>query len=165
MANLATGAALYALVLLLTCAGIDGKEECTDISITSCDACLQSVSCLWCASTTTCMDYPKAHVIPRSNECALANANWGVCGVSFQVLIIIMAVLAGVLLILLILCCCCCCRRCCRKKVSVDLQTANKKNEEKLKMKDTKRNERSAMREETRKKYGLGNDNPYEKFN
>lgn len=166
MVHLAMGAALPALLLLLSCAaGLNGNEECTNTSIKSCNDCLKRVSCLWCDATTECMDYPKGHVLPYSNECALSEARWGVCGVTFQILIIIMAVVAGILLIALIICCCCCCRCCCRVKDSVDLHKPNKNKEEKLNMKDTKKNERSVMREEMRKKYGLGNDNPYEKFN
>uniref|UniRef100_A0A8C4SVI7 Pituitary tumor-transforming gene 1 protein-interacting protein-like n=1 Tax=Erpetoichthys calabaricus TaxID=27687 RepID=A0A8C4SVI7_ERPCA len=88
-----------------------GTSPCAVHTGSSCEECLTNVSCLWCSSNNTCVDYPVRTLIPSTSICPLSKARWGVCWVNFEALIIAMAVVGGIILLSVIVCCyCCCCR-------------------------------------------------------
>uniref|UniRef100_UPI00398F0D74 pituitary tumor-transforming gene 1 protein-interacting protein-like n=1 Tax=Pristiophorus japonicus TaxID=55135 RepID=UPI00398F0D74 len=93
--------------------------DCSDLTNTSCEECLENVNCLWCFVDQRCMKYPIQSIIPPSSTCPLYQARWGVCWVNFESLIIAMSIVGGLVLFLMC-CCCCCCKKkiccCCRKK-------------------------------------------------
>ncbi|XP_009989715.1 PREDICTED: pituitary tumor-transforming gene 1 protein-interacting protein-like, partial [Tauraco erythrolophus] len=87
---------------------------CSEFSRRSCEECLKNVSCLWCYTNNTCIDYPVRSILPPSSLCSLSNARWGVCWINFEALIIAIAVVAGLILVSLAVCCCYCCY--CRRR-------------------------------------------------
>ncbi|XP_068428749.1 PTTG1 interacting protein b [Clinocottus analis] len=133
-------------------------------SNTSCDECLQNVTCLWCTPTKQCMDYPVKNILPPSSVCPLNDARWGMCWVNFQILIITMSVLGGVIIIGILVCCCCCCKceRIGNKKedAKVERQTRARKSRQ-----NAKRTEMQLRHDEIRQKYGMAKDNPYARMN
>uniref|UniRef100_A0A8C3NCN3 PTTG1 interacting protein n=1 Tax=Geospiza parvula TaxID=87175 RepID=A0A8C3NCN3_GEOPR len=107
---------LCALALALLPAAVAAQEvagDCRQYTNRSCEECLKNVTCLWCASSRRCMEYPVRRILPPADLCELRSARWGVCWVNFEALIIAMSVVGGTLLIMLGVCCCCCC---CKKK-------------------------------------------------
>ncbi|KAG7469835.1 hypothetical protein MATL_G00133000 [Megalops atlanticus] len=141
------------------------RKSCKDLG-SSCEECLGNVSCLWCQTNGTCMDYPVRHVLPPSSVCPLSQARWGVCWVNFEALIIAMAVVGGTLLLSITVCCCCCC---CRKRPAGpdrDEERFTRRQEERRQRYEDRKAERRARHDEIRKKYGLipDSDHPYSKF-
>ncbi|KAL4617158.1 pituitary tumor-transforming gene 1 protein-interacting protein-like [Arapaima gigas] len=140
------------------------QKQCNTFS--SCETCLQNVSCLWCNTNSTCLDYPVRHLLPPSSMCQLSQARWGVCWVNFEALIIAMAVVGGTILLSIVVCCCCCC--CKRRKSGLDREEERyaQRREEIRKRSETRKAERKARHDEIRKKYGLipDADHPYSKF-
>ncbi|KAG9476378.1 hypothetical protein GDO78_003104 [Eleutherodactylus coqui] len=145
-------------------------RPCSFYSGNSCENCLKNVSCLWCITNSTCLEYPVRSILPPSSLCAMSAARWGACWINFEALIIAMAVVAGVLLLTIIVCCCYCCY--CRKSSSSRLRLeAEEENlireREKRRQESLQRkNERTVKHNEIRKKYGLlqDMDHPYSKF-
>ncbi|XP_042282643.1 pituitary tumor-transforming gene 1 protein-interacting protein-like [Thunnus albacares] len=137
--------------------------SCALRSNTSCNECLQNVTCLWCIPTKQCIDYPVRNILPRKSLCPLNDARWGLCWVNFQILIITMSVLAGIVFIAILVCCCCCCK--CerignkRQDAEVERQTRARKSRQKV-----KRKEMQLRHDEIRQKYGLAKDNPYSRM-
>ncbi|KAJ8354175.1 hypothetical protein SKAU_G00217420 [Synaphobranchus kaupii] len=135
-------------------------------SATTCDKCLENVSCLWCQTNGTCMDYPVRRVLPPASLCPLSQARWGVCWVNFEALIIAMAVVGGTILLSITVCCCCCC---CRNRPAGpdrDEERFARRREEVKQRSDDRKAERRARHDDIRKKYGLipDSDHPYSKF-
>ncbi|XP_078673846.1 uncharacterized protein LOC144912447 [Branchiostoma floridae x Branchiostoma belcheri] len=90
----------------------DGEEDECSSRKSSCDECIKNVKCYFCLKDKSCRLYPVCAVLPTA-ECPLAQVRWGPsCDVSFEVLVIAVAVVSGVLVLAL---CCCCCYCCCRK--------------------------------------------------
>ncbi|XP_072010385.1 pituitary tumor-transforming gene 1 protein-interacting protein-like isoform X1 [Engystomops pustulosus] len=145
-------------------------RPCSFYSGKSCEECLRNVSCLWCLTNNTCLEYPVRSILPPPSLCAMSAARWGACWINFEALIIAMAVVAGVMLLAVIICCCYCCY--CRKSSSSRLRLeAEEENlireREKRKQESLQRkNERTIKHNEIRKKYGLlqDMDHPYSKF-
>ncbi|XP_075443511.1 pituitary tumor-transforming gene 1 protein-interacting protein-like [Ascaphus truei] len=143
-------------------------RPCNFFSGRSCEECLGNVSCLWCNTNNTCLDYPVRSILPPSSLCVMSQARWGACWINFEALIIAMSVVAGVILLGITVCCCycCCCRKTSRVRVEAEEQhlavEREKRNEDLLKRK----NERVVKHNEIRKKYGLlqDMDHPYSKF-
>ncbi|NXU57458.1 PTTG protein, partial [Turnix velox] len=135
--------------------------ECHQYTNKSCEECLKNVTCLWCASSGRCVEYPVRRVLPRSDLCELRNARWGVCWVNFEALIIAMSVVGGTILITLGVCCCCCC---CKKKnkkqalLSVrpdkDEERAARERERRRVRQEERRAEMKSRHDEIRRKYG-----------
>ncbi|XP_064534234.1 pituitary tumor-transforming gene 1 protein-interacting protein-like isoform X2 [Pseudopipra pipra] len=140
---------------------------CSAFSQKSCDECLKNVSCLWCYTNNTCIDYPVRSILPPSSLCSLSNARWGVCWINFEALIIAIAVVAGLILVSVAVCCCYCCycRRRSRRPDEEEEQLARKREERRLQSLQRK-HERKLKHDEIRKKYGLlqDSDNPYSRF-
>ncbi|XP_047456601.1 PTTG1 interacting protein b [Mugil cephalus] len=140
-----------------------GPVPCALRSNTSCDECLQNVTCLWCIPTQQCIDYPVRNILPSNSVCPLSDARWGLCWVNFQILIITASVLAGVIIIALLVCCCCCCKceRIGNKKEDekVERQTRARKARQKA-----RRTEMQLRHDEIRQKYGVAKDNPYSRM-
>ncbi|NXG47389.1 PTTG protein, partial [Psilopogon haemacephalus] len=142
---------------------------CWELSRSSCEECLQNVSCLWCSTNETCVHYPVRSVLPPAFLCSLSSARWGTCWMNFEALIAAVAVVAGLLLVSAAACCCYCCYcRRCAKSSSPDEdeeRLAQKREERRLQALERKR-QRRAKHEEIRKKYGLlqDSDNPYSRF-
>uniref|UniRef100_A0A803YBA1 PSI domain-containing protein n=1 Tax=Meleagris gallopavo TaxID=9103 RepID=A0A803YBA1_MELGA len=140
---------------------------CSEFSQRSCEECLKNVSCLWCFTNNTCIDYPVRSILPPSSLCSLSNARWGVCWINFEALIIAIAVVAGIILVSIAVCCCYCCY--CRKRFKSrpdeEEQLARKKEKRRLQSLQRKR-DRKQKHDEIRKKYGLlqESDNPYSRF-
>ncbi|XP_048880962.1 pituitary tumor-transforming gene 1 protein-interacting protein [Brienomyrus brachyistius] len=137
------------------------------IVASTCEKCLENVSCLWCNTNSSCLDYPVRHILPPSSLCQLSQARWGVCWVNFEALIIAMAVVGGTILLSIIVCCCCCC--CCRRGQSGpdrDDERLARRREEIRQKSENRKAERRARHDEIRKKYGLipDSDHPYSKF-
>ncbi|NXS48012.1 PTTG protein, partial [Balaeniceps rex] len=91
--------------------------DCHQYTNKSCEECLKNVTCLWCASSGRCVEYPVQRVLPPANLCELRSARWGACWVNFEALIIAMSVVGGTILIMLGVCCCCCCKKKSKKQV------------------------------------------------
>ncbi|XP_010710891.1 pituitary tumor-transforming gene 1 protein-interacting protein-like isoform X1 [Meleagris gallopavo] len=170
--------ALLGLVLFWSCAGMAEAlrvtatppapaHACSEFSQRSCEECLKNVSCLWCFTNNTCIDYPVRSILPPSSLCSLSNARWGVCWINFEALIIAIAVVAGIILVSIAVCCCYCCY--CRKRFKSrpdeEEQLARKKEKRRLQSLQRKR-DRKQKHDEIRKKYGLlqESDNPYSRF-
>ncbi|XP_047933454.2 pituitary tumor-transforming gene 1 protein-interacting protein-like isoform X2 [Anser cygnoides] len=168
---------LPALALAWGCAGTAAAffptatppvQACSEFSHRSCEECLKNVSCLWCYTNNTCIDYPVRSILPSSSLCSLSNARWGVCWINFEALIIAIAVIAGLILVSIAVCCCYCCY--CRKRSKSrrddeEEQLARKREERRLQSLQ-RRHERKQKHDEIRKKYGLlqDSDNPYSRF-
>ncbi|XP_050167519.1 pituitary tumor-transforming gene 1 protein-interacting protein-like [Myiozetetes cayanensis] len=141
---------------------------CSEFSQKSCDECLKNVSCLWCYTNNTCIDYPVRSILPPSSLCSLSNARWGVCWINFEALIIAMAVVAGLILVSVTVCCCYCCycRRRSRSRPDEEEEQLARKREERRLQSLQRKHERKLKHDEIRKKYGLlqDSDNPYSRF-
>ncbi|XP_054047338.1 pituitary tumor-transforming gene 1 protein-interacting protein-like isoform X3 [Rissa tridactyla] len=142
-------------------------QACSEFSQRSCEECLKNVSCLWCYTNNTCVDYPVRSILPPSSLCSLSNARWGVCWINFEALIIAIAVVAGLILVSIAVCCCYCCyrRRHSRRPDEEEERLARKREERRLQSLQRK-HERKMKHDEIRKKYGLlqDSDNPYSRF-
>lgn len=134
-------------------------------SKTNCNDCVsvEGAKCYFCYSNATGMEscrlYPAEKVFPRSEECALSQARWGVCWVNFEALIISMSVIAGVLLISVITAIyCCCCRS--RKSGVVDSTSIKweRETQERERRHADRRVEREAKMDQIRQKYGLNRE-------
>ncbi|KFP94083.1 Pituitary tumor-transforming gene 1 protein-interacting protein, partial [Haliaeetus albicilla] len=134
--------------------------DCHQYTNRSCEECLKNVTCLWCASSGRCMEYPIRRVLPPADLCELRSARWGVCWVNFEALIIAMSVVGGVILIMLGVCCCCCCR--CKKKskkqvlegLDKDDERAAREREKRRVRQEERRAEMKSRHDEIRRKYG-----------
>ncbi|XP_055659777.1 pituitary tumor-transforming gene 1 protein-interacting protein-like [Falco peregrinus] len=143
-------------------------RACSEFSQRSCEECLKNVSCLWCYTNNTCIDYPVRSILPPSSLCSLSNARWGVCWINFEALIIAIAVVAGLILVSVAVCCCYCCycRRRSRSKPDEEEEWLARKKEERRLQSLQRKHERKLKHDEIRKKYGLlqDSDNPYSRF-
>ncbi|XP_050747438.1 pituitary tumor-transforming gene 1 protein-interacting protein-like isoform X1 [Gymnogyps californianus] len=143
-------------------------QACSEFSHTSCEECLKNVSCLWCYTNKTCIDYPVRSILPPSSLCSLSNARWGVCWINFEALIIAIAVVAGLILVSIAVCCCYCCycRRRSRSRPDEEEERLARKREERRLQSLQRKHERKLKHDEIRKKYGLlqDSDNPYSRF-
>ncbi|KAL4609025.1 pituitary tumor-transforming gene 1 protein-interacting protein-like [Arapaima gigas] len=136
---------------------------CAQKSNTTCEECLKNVSCLWCKTTKKCEEYPVRTILPSRSLCPLAEAQWGLCWVNFQALIITMAVVGGVIIIAICICCFCCCK--CKKSGPKTTETKMEMQDEMRKARQAERRAEMKMRhDEIRRKYGLTKENPYSKF-
>uniref|UniRef100_A0AAQ4S2D4 PSI domain-containing protein n=1 Tax=Gasterosteus aculeatus aculeatus TaxID=481459 RepID=A0AAQ4S2D4_GASAC len=162
-------ASLFVLAFVLTTTKAQtptsspAPTPCALRSNTSCAECLRNVTCLWCAPSKQCIDYPVRNILPPSSVCPLNDARWGLCWVNFQILIITMSVLGGVFVIAILVCCCCCCK--CerigkREDAKVERQTRARKSRQ-----NVKRTEMQLRHDEIRQKYGIAKDNPYARMN
>ncbi|KAM6305201.1 pituitary tumor-transforming gene 1 protein-interacting protein [Aegotheles albertisi] len=168
--------AALALALLPAAAPQDPAGECHQYTNRSCEECLKNVTCLWCASSGRCMEYPIRRVLPPASLCELRSARWGVCWVNFEALIIAMSVVGGTILITLGGCCCwCCCKKKSKKQVSEgflvflepdkDDERAAREREKRRVRQEERRAEMKSRHDEIRRKYGLfKEENPYAKF-
>ncbi|XP_067335025.1 PTTG1 interacting protein a [Channa argus] len=130
---------------------------------TSCEQCLQNVTCLWCITTKTCLTYPVKTILPPHALCPLNNARWGLCWINFQTLIITFAVIGGVIIIAFLVCLFCCCK--CENCRSKSFESKVQRQTDKLKTKqDERRAEMKQRHDEIRKKYGLSGQNQYSRF-
>ncbi|KAM6102597.1 PTTG1IP family member 2 isoform 4-T4 [Theristicus caerulescens] len=73
------GCGRMGLALLPATAPPAPAQACSEFSQRSCEECLKNVSCLWCYTNNTCIDYPVRSILPPSSLCSLSNARWGVC--------------------------------------------------------------------------------------
>ncbi|NXU20880.1 PTTG protein, partial [Pardalotus punctatus] len=132
--------------------------DCHQYTNRSCEECLKNVTCLWCASSGRCMEYPVRRILPPANLCELRSARWGVCWVNFEALIIAMSVVGGTLLIMLgVCCCCCCCKKKSKKQVSgpdKDDERAAREREKRRVRQEERRAEMKSRHDEIRRKYG-----------
>ncbi|XP_005001050.1 pituitary tumor-transforming gene 1 protein-interacting protein isoform X1 [Cavia porcellus] len=159
------GAALLLLLILATAPEPTGAAGCAQNTNTSCEACLKNVSCLWCNTNKTCMDYPVRKILPPASLCKLSSARWGICWVNFEALIITMSVLGGSLILGVTVACCCCCRRKRSRKPDKRDERAMREQEERRVRQEERRAEMKTRHDEIRRKYGLFKEkNPYEKF-
>ncbi|NXQ27730.1 PTTG protein, partial [Alaudala cheleensis] len=139
--------------------------DCRQYTNRSCEECLKNVTCLWCASSRRCMEYPVRRILPPADLCELSSARWGVCWVNFEALIIAMSVVGGTLLIMLgVCCCCCCCKKKSKKQVSKgaflparpdkDDERAAREREKRRVRQEERRAEMKSRHDEIRRKYG-----------
>uniref|UniRef100_A0A8C4V7K3 Pituitary tumor-transforming gene 1 protein-interacting protein n=1 Tax=Falco tinnunculus TaxID=100819 RepID=A0A8C4V7K3_FALTI len=130
-------------------------QACSEFSQRSCEECLKNVSCLWCYTNNTCIDYPVRSILPPSSLCSLSNARWGVCWINFEALIIAIAVVAGLILVSVAVCCCYCCycRRRSRSKPDEEEEWLARKKEERRLQSLQRKHERKLKHDEIRKKY------------
>ncbi|XP_064419560.1 pituitary tumor-transforming gene 1 protein-interacting protein-like isoform X2 [Latimeria chalumnae] len=130
------------------------KAACSSHSNTSCEQCLQNVSCLWCKMDQKCVDYPVRNILPSRSLCQLSSARWGVCWVNFEALIIGICVVGGIIILSIVVCCCCCC---CKKKrtrgPSKEEEKAVRDREQRKVKQEERRAEMKARHDEIRKKY------------
>ncbi|XP_053324047.1 pituitary tumor-transforming gene 1 protein-interacting protein-like [Spea bombifrons] len=144
------------------------STPCSVFSGKSCEECLRNVSCLWCITNNTCLEYPVRTILPPSSICAMSDARWGACWINFEALIIAMSVILGVILLTITLCCCYCCY--CRKSSSsrFDAEEENLIREREKRQQESlqRKVERTIKHNEIRKKYGLlqDTDHPYSKY-
>ncbi|XP_026699101.1 pituitary tumor-transforming gene 1 protein-interacting protein-like [Athene cunicularia] len=150
--------------------GLEGEAgaACSEFSQRSCEECLKNVSCLWCYTNNTCIDYPVRSILPSSSLCSLSNARWGVCWINFEALIIAIAVVAGLILLSVAVCCCYCCycRRRSRSSTDEEEERLAQKREEQRLQSLQRKHERKQKHDKICKKYGLrqDSDNPYSRF-
>ncbi|NXR63100.1 PTTG protein, partial [Rhadina sibilatrix] len=132
--------------------------DCRQYTNRSCEECLKNVTCLWCASSRSCMEYPVRRILPPADLCELRSARWGVCWVNFEALIIAMSVVGGTLLIMLgVCCCCCCCKKKSKKQVlgpDKDDERAARERERRRVRQEERRAEMKSRHDEIRRKYG-----------
>ncbi|XP_028995934.1 PTTG1 interacting protein a [Betta splendens] len=139
------------------------SQGCESFNGTSCEQCLQNVSCLWCIPSKTCMTYPVRTILPPSSVCKLNDARWGLCWMNFQILIITLSVIGGVLIIAFFVCLFCCCK--CENCGNTSFEAKMMRQASKTKAKQEERKAEMKQRhEEIRKKYGLSGPNPYARF-
>ncbi|NXT84433.1 PTTG protein, partial [Zapornia atra] len=123
----------------------------------SCEECLKNVTCLWCASSGRCVEYPVRRILPPTDLCELSSARWGVCWVNFEALIIAMSVVGGTALITLGVCCCCCCKKKSQKQVlgpDKEDERAARERERRRVRQEERRAEMKSRHDEIRRKYG-----------
>ncbi|KAJ1100950.1 hypothetical protein NDU88_006025 [Pleurodeles waltl] len=162
--------------LLLLCLGYGSttatpptSQPCSHFSGSSCEQCLKNVTCLWCITNKTCMDYPSRNILPPSSMCSLSDARWCVCWLNFEAFIITIAVLAGLLLLCITVCCCYCCA-CCKKRsmgrLSAEEERLASEREERRVQALKRKSERKVKADDIRKKYGLlpDSEHPYSRF-
>ncbi|NXN31900.1 PTTG protein, partial [Nycticryphes semicollaris] len=133
--------------------------DCRQYTNKSCEECLKNVTCLWCASSRRCVEYPIRRVLPPADLCELRSARWGVCWVNFEALIIAMSVVGGTILIMLgVCCCCCCCKKKSKKQVlegpDKDEERAAREREKRRVRQEERRAEMKSRHDEIRRKYG-----------
>ncbi|NXY08215.1 PTTG protein, partial [Pteruthius melanotis] len=133
--------------------------DCQQYTNRSCEECLKNVTCLWCASSRRCMEYPVRRILPPADLCELRSARWGVCWVNFEALIIAMSVVGGTLLIMVgVCCCCCCCKEKSKRQVSEgpdkDDERAAREREKRRVRQEERRAEMKSRHDEIRRKYG-----------
>ncbi|KFP06305.1 Pituitary tumor-transforming gene 1 protein-interacting protein, partial [Calypte anna] len=133
--------------------------NCYQYTNRSCEECLKNVTCLWCASSRKCMEYPVRRVLPPAALCELRSARWGLCWVNFEALIIAMSVVGGTILMVLGVCCCCCCCKTRTKKQVLegpdkDEERAAREREKRRVRQEERRAEMKSRHEEIRRKYG-----------
>ncbi|KFZ59649.1 Pituitary tumor-transforming gene 1 protein-interacting protein, partial [Antrostomus carolinensis] len=134
--------------------------DCHQYTNRTCEECLKNVTCLWCASSSRCVEYPVRRVLPPADLCELHSARWGVCWVNFEALIIAMSVVGGTILIMLGVCCCCCCKKKSKKQVSEgpdkDDERAAREREKRRgrQEQEERRAEMKSRHDEIRRKYG-----------
>ncbi|XP_029444695.1 pituitary tumor-transforming gene 1 protein-interacting protein-like [Rhinatrema bivittatum] len=143
------------------------QQPCSHFTSKTCEQCLSNVSCLWCNTNKTCMDYPVRSIFPSSSLCSLSDARWGFCWMNFEAFLITISVLAGILLLSFSICCCYCCY--CRKqsrRLGEEEERFIAERDERRLQALKRKNERKAKHDEIRKKYGLLQDleHPYSKF-
>ncbi|XP_053117571.1 pituitary tumor-transforming gene 1 protein-interacting protein-like isoform X2 [Hemicordylus capensis] len=134
----------------MPCAAFTGK---------TCEECLKNTSCLWCATNSTCADYPVGKLFPTSSVCEFPKAYWAVCWVSFEAMIISMGVVAGILLLLIVCCCCLCYFRKkgrLRGRLAEEEESFIRDREEKRMQSLQRKHERKLKHNEIRKKYVCG---------
>ena len=157
-----SAAALFALVIfgVFSSNAVDGKENCTSKTNTSCEDCsYPSSSCYWCENNKKCDNF----VLKKGkeqNNCGGSDMYYKQCFVSGKLLIIIVpCVVVGVLIILGCLVYCCCCRRCGRRKDKFEEEDRKLKKErtQRKKTNQQRKAEREARSEKIRMKYGLKN--------
>jgi hypothetical protein len=146
-----------------------GDEVCAS-SNSSCEACVKHASCFWCESDSgnKCILYPPGEVLPTS-VCSLSNARWGVCWVNYQILLIVMCVLAFVIIVTIITCVyCCCCkikRRYNTRREERETEQENRDRVEREARNAERRAERQAKYDDIRRKYGLKKDEANVQYN
>jgi len=128
----------------------------------TCEQCVKIPRCYFCNTNANgfggCQVYPAAQVFPRSSECPLSQARWGVCWVNFEALIIAMSVVGGVILLSVATCIyCCCCRGKSRRNDTHELKWERETVERQQRHAD-RRAEREAKMNTIRQKYGLTRD-------
>ncbi|NXN98343.1 PTTG protein, partial [Rhinopomastus cyanomelas] len=135
--------------------------DCHQYTNRSCEECLKNVTCLWCASSGRCMEYPLRRILPPADLCELRSARWGVCWVNFEALIIAMSVVGGIILITLGTCCfCCCCKKKNKKQALLsvrpdkDDERAARERERRRMRQEERRAEMKSRHDEIRRKYG-----------
>ncbi|NWR61830.1 PTTG protein, partial [Bucorvus abyssinicus] len=132
--------------------------DCHRYTNRSCEECLKNVTCLWCASSGRCIEYPIRRVLPPTDICELRSARWGVCWVNFEALIIAMSVVGGTILITLGVCCCCCCKKKSKKQVlegpDKDDERVAREREKRRMRQEERRAEMKSRHDEIRRKYG-----------
>ncbi|XP_063308530.1 pituitary tumor-transforming gene 1 protein-interacting protein-like [Pelobates fuscus] len=145
------------------------SQPCSFYSGKSCEECLRNVSCLWCMTNYTCLEYPVHSILPPSSVCAMSSARWGACWINFEALIIAMGVVAGAIVLTITICCCYCCY--CKKSSyssRMDAEEENLIRERERRQQEAvqRKNERTVKHNEIRKKYGLlqDTDHPYSKY-
>ncbi|XP_057715143.1 pituitary tumor-transforming gene 1 protein-interacting protein-like [Corythoichthys intestinalis] len=130
---------------------------------TSCEECLNNVTCLWCIKTKTCVSYPVRTILPPHSLCPLNDARWGLCWMNFQSLIITLAVLGGVIIIAFLICLFCCCK-CENIGSSSFLAKMERQVNKSMNKQETRRAEMKQRHDDIRRKYGLNGPNPYSRF-
>ncbi|XP_062862350.1 PTTG1 interacting protein b [Trichomycterus rosablanca] len=140
----------------------NSQTNCTVKTNTSCEACLENVTCLWCIPTRQCMDYPVGTILPTHKTCPLNDARWGQCWVNFQSLIIALSVVGGVIIISLLICCFCCCK--CENIGSRSDTRIQRESDLRRVKQEERKTEMRIRHDEIRQKYGLSKVNPYSRF-
>ncbi|XP_070609236.1 pituitary tumor-transforming gene 1 protein-interacting protein isoform X1 [Erythrolamprus reginae] len=155
-----------AAMVLGTLAAAGQEIGCQKYTNKTCEECLKNVTCLWCSSSSKCVEYPVRNILPPRSLCELSAARWGVCWVNFEALIIAMSVVGGIILITLFICCCFCCRKKKnRNRADKDDEKDAREKEQRRVRQEERRAEMKSRHDEIRKKYGLfKEENPYAKF-
>uniref|UniRef100_A0A6I8PEF3 PTTG1 interacting protein n=1 Tax=Ornithorhynchus anatinus TaxID=9258 RepID=A0A6I8PEF3_ORNAN len=140
---------------------------CANFSKESCEDCLRNISCLWCSTKETCLDYPVSSLLPSSSLCPLADTRWAACWINLEALVIAISVIVGILLLSVTICCCYCCY--CRKRarrLDDDEDRLTRQREERRMQSLQRKHERKKQHDEIRKKYGLlqDSDHPYSRL-
>lgn len=135
----------------------------------SCEVCVKHAFCLWCeTSPIKCLEYPPGKPLPTS-VCDLSKARWGVCWVNYEILLIVMCVLAFVIILTISICVyCCCCkirRRYSTRREQKETDRENRERDERETRNAERRAERQAKYDDIRKKYGLKKDESSVQYN
>uniref|UniRef100_A0A3Q4HT45 PSI domain-containing protein n=1 Tax=Neolamprologus brichardi TaxID=32507 RepID=A0A3Q4HT45_NEOBR len=75
----APGESKFVLLVCVSAALFFLESPCALKSNTTCDECLQNVTCLWCITTKKCIEYPVKSILPSNSVCPLNDARWGLC--------------------------------------------------------------------------------------